>query len=732
MSATQGKNDLPKRNAGLKHLGRAWDFYRETLGSPKYFAAPMVNQSELPYRMLVRKYNTDVAFTPMFHARIFSESKKYRASNFQTNDADRPLIVQFCGNDPEILLSACKLVQDQCDAVDLNLGCPQGIAHRGRYGAFLLGETDLLCKIVSTLHNNLKIPVTCKIRLLPRLEDTLKLVLALEAAGCHMLTVHGRTKEEKHNKTNVCNWEAIATIKKVLQIPVVANGGIATINDVHRCMETTGVDGVMSSEALLENPSLFEQVNLLKRTENKKDNAVFMPLHERQLHLAEEYMQLVKLYPTARSNIRAHLNKFFFSVFSAFGDKIEVQEARSKLNNPDKHTWFKDYLDLISFLRRFIRGATVGGEKVNLGTKDWNPPAEGIESWAHPGKWYVRHRENTKKRKNGVETIAQKRKRVEFSIHQFKAVLADDSRLIMVFLIAGLENHVRKEIVAKLDDVNDEDIERVGHFDFPVGYTGGQTELRKLLFATSASFDVLQSLRTVQSFFVFVTAGHGLPSDKAAALPLLKSAISSTIDVAAAGSSNSRLQRAYSTWCNFFPTLDKSTASLENIKFRASCIRSGKHKYNSYDVSCAIGDAVISSGLSNFEVSLKEYDMEVFSIVMQSSFVVGISLPCGKEARIGAKPSGNLPRESRPFVPFKRPESTLRPSTAHLMMAIANTLPGDLVLDPMCGAGTIPIESSIMHGALGEGPFSIGGDISESCMDLCTKNSITLFVIVKN
>ena len=77
MSATQGKNDLPKRNAGLKHLGRAWDFYRETLGSPKYFAAPMVNQSELPYRMLVRKYNTDVAFTPMFHARIFSESKKY-------------------------------------------------------------------------------------------------------------------------------------------------------------------------------------------------------------------------------------------------------------------------------------------------------------------------------------------------------------------------------------------------------------------------------------------------------------------------------------------------------------------------------------------------------------------------------------------------------------------------------------------------------------------------------
>lgn len=40
-------------------------------------------------------------------------------------------VCQFCANDPEVFVRAALLAQDYCDAIDLNLGCPQMIAKRG-------------------------------------------------------------------------------------------------------------------------------------------------------------------------------------------------------------------------------------------------------------------------------------------------------------------------------------------------------------------------------------------------------------------------------------------------------------------------------------------------------------------------------------------------------------------------------------------------------------------------
>lgn len=125
------------------HFQKRWDFFK-SLGSPKYICAPMVDQSELSFRMLCRAHGTQLCYTPMLHSRLTVEDKNYLPMNFSTCKEDRPLVIQFCGNDPDTLLEACKKVEDQCDAVDINFGCPQGIARKGNYGSFLLENPKLV------------------------------------------------------------------------------------------------------------------------------------------------------------------------------------------------------------------------------------------------------------------------------------------------------------------------------------------------------------------------------------------------------------------------------------------------------------------------------------------------------------------------------------------------------------------------------------------------------------
>ncbi|KAJ3308761.1 tRNA-dihydrouridine(16/17) synthase [NAD(P)(+)]-like protein [Boothiomyces sp. JEL0838] len=283
-----------------------YEFYK-SLGSPKHLVAPMVEQSELAWRLLSRKYNAHLTYTPMFHAKLFSENQKYRQENWIYNESDKPLIVQFCANDPTCFLNAAKLVQDVACAVDLNLGCPQGIAKRGHYGAFLMDDWDTISSIVKLAHKELSIPITCKIRIYPELEKTIRYAKMLEESGCQMLTVHGRFREQKGQMTGIADWKQIAEVKKAVSIPVFANGNIMYYEDIEKCMEATGVDGVMSAEGNLYNP------------------AIFQPVQHSSWFLAEEYLDIIKQHPGSAdfAQAKAHLFKIFHSALPIYTDLRE-------------------------------------------------------------------------------------------------------------------------------------------------------------------------------------------------------------------------------------------------------------------------------------------------------------------------------------------------------------------------------------------------------------------------
>ncbi|KAF6231707.1 hypothetical protein HO173_010009 [Letharia columbiana] len=284
---TPASTNPPSPAKRRKLTGRA--FY-QNLGSPRMVLAPMVDQSEFAWRMLTRSFMSPeaskdlLAYTPMIHSRMFTETPKFRDHHFQPtrsglatppkNDieqpsadlyldgrptVDRPLFVQFCANDPDDLLQAARYVEPFCDAIDLNLGCPQGIAKRGNYGAFLQEDWDLIYKLIHKLHMNLDIPVTVKMRILESKEKTLGYAQMILSAGASVITVHGRHRDQKGHKTGLADWSVLRYLRERLppETVIFANGNILRHEDIYRCLEETGADGVMSAEGNLYDPTIF-------------------------------------------------------------------------------------------------------------------------------------------------------------------------------------------------------------------------------------------------------------------------------------------------------------------------------------------------------------------------------------------------------------------------------------------------------------------------------------------
>jgi tRNA-dihydrouridine synthase len=226
----------------------------------------------------------------MIHTKLWCESPVYRCK-FRLDglpSTDRPLIAQVCGSEIESVVQTCLEIQDYCDGIDLNCGCPQSIAKRGNYGAFLLEQEDVLLNLIKALVPILRVPLSVKVRLLPAdtrdesIATSLDLYERLVEAGVHMLTIHGRTRHHKGIWTGAADWEAIRLVVEALgdRIPIIANGSVGNLQDAIDLQAYTKCDAVMSAEGLLEYPPLFSGLPRIGR-----------------LDLAREYMQLSLQYP---------------------------------------------------------------------------------------------------------------------------------------------------------------------------------------------------------------------------------------------------------------------------------------------------------------------------------------------------------------------------------------------------------------------------------------------------
>jgi tRNA-dihydrouridine synthase C len=172
--------------------------------------------------------------------------------------AGTPVRAQLLGSDPAVMAAnAARLAELGAEGIDLNFGCPAPVVNRHRGGAVLLDEPELLHAIVAAVRRAVpaQVPVSAKMRLGNRdAGRMLEAAQAIARAGAEELVVHGRTKLQGYRPP--ADWEAIATIREAVPLPVVANGEVWTVEDARRCLAITGCSALMLGRGMVADPGL--------------------------------------------------------------------------------------------------------------------------------------------------------------------------------------------------------------------------------------------------------------------------------------------------------------------------------------------------------------------------------------------------------------------------------------------------------------------------------------------
>ncbi len=221
--------------------------------------APMDNVTDMPFRLLCRRYGADLLYSEFVQGRMLLHNGRRSRQRLIFSEDERPIGIQIYGSDPEELRRTVAIVEEAGpDFIDLNAGCwARKIAGRGD-GAGLLRDLDAFRAAVSAVVQASTLPVTVKTRLGWDQEHIVILEAArmVEDCGACALTVHCRTREQGYS--GQADWRWLEKIRQVITIPLVGNGDIRSPQDVKRVFET-GCDAVMIGRAAIQAPWIFAQ-----------------------------------------------------------------------------------------------------------------------------------------------------------------------------------------------------------------------------------------------------------------------------------------------------------------------------------------------------------------------------------------------------------------------------------------------------------------------------------------
>ena len=242
------------------------------------FLAPMEDVTDMPFRLLCKKFGADMVYTEFVSSEALVREVNSTMRKLTISDEERPVAIQIYGRDTDAMVGAAKMVEEaRPDILDLNFGCPvKKVAGKGG-GAGMLQNIPKMLEITRAVVDAVNIPVTVKTRL--GWNDDSKIIVELaeqlQDCGIQALTIHGRTRAQMY--TGQADWSLIGKVKENprMHIPIIGNGDVTSPERAKECFEQYGVDAVMIGRGSFGRPWIFKEVKHYLETGEKWEDPGF-------------------------------------------------------------------------------------------------------------------------------------------------------------------------------------------------------------------------------------------------------------------------------------------------------------------------------------------------------------------------------------------------------------------------------------------------------------------------
>lgn len=311
------------------HVMGKKDFWKN-FKKPIIGLAPMDGYSDSAFRQVCKKVNPEIlTYTEFTSADGISHRAKALKQKLNFKKNEKPILAQIFGKNTETFIKASQFCEDMgFDGIDLNMGCPAKKVVKSEHGVALRKNKDLACRLVEAVAKASSLPVSVKTRLgWTDAKDLIEFGQAVQNAGADMICIHARTYAEPYGVP--AQFEPVYALKDALDIPVLGNGGIISLED--GLLKLKNLDGFLIGQASFGNPWAFSTSAAPPNFGEKCDM---------MLYHANKLIEDKGLVVGCRE-IRKHLLKYLNGFYQA-------KQVRKKITAVESYTDIKNILKELS------------------------------------------------------------------------------------------------------------------------------------------------------------------------------------------------------------------------------------------------------------------------------------------------------------------------------------------------------------------------------------------------